>query len=214
MRGLLGYLSLLLWINADAEIQLVDQSQFAAKTRDLSHLDLFLKSSTLRPLVLSTIPVPPVRYKWIMAEEVSAVLTTQRPVGIPWRFKTEELLSDKEWRMLMAIMDAVLPSVERESMATRRRSISKAYISEARYQEAVARLKRDSVVLDSASEEDLNKYLSERPTDDLLFQQVLKGMLHHLPLETRSLLFRVLSILRCVIQGISKGIERDTYERF
>lgn len=134
-----------------------------------------------------------------MAEEIiPTVLTAQHPIGIPWRLKTEELITDGQWRMLMAIMDAVLPSVQRESAAPRRRSRSKAYISEARYREAVSLLRRDTVVLDSVSEQDLDKYLSERPTEDLLFQQVLKGMLHHLPPETKSSLFRILYILRYV----------------
>lgn len=134
-----------------------------------------------------------------MDQEVSTVLTAQRPAGIPWHLKTAEIIPDGQWRMLLAIMDAVLPSVQRESAAPGRKSPSKAYMSDTRYQDAVSHLRRDTVVLDSASEQDLDKYLSERPTDDLQFRQVLKGMLHYLPQETRSLLFRVLYILRWVI---------------
>ncbi|KUI70069.1 Long-chain-alcohol oxidase FAO2 [Cytospora mali] len=130
-----------------------------------------------------------------MAEEASEVLTAQRPTGIPWRFKTEEIIPDRQWRMLMAIMDAILPSIQRESTTLGRKSLSKAYISDSRYQEAVSGFRRDTFVLDSASEQDLDKYLSERPTDDLLFQQVLKGMLHYVPQETRSILFHILYIL-------------------
>lgn len=133
-----------------------------------------------------------------MTEEAPTASRTQRPIGIPWRFKAGELMTYTQWRMLLAIMDAVLPSVQRESAASGRKSRSKTYISEAKYREAVSLLRRDTVVLDSASEEDLDKYLSERPTEDLLFQQVLKSMLHHLPQETKSSLFRILYILRCV----------------
>lgn len=97
--------------------------------------------------------------------------------------------------MLLAIMDTILPSVQRESTAPRRKRLSRAYISDTRYQEAVSHLRKDTVVLDFASEQDLDRYLSERPIDDLLFQQVLKGMLHYLPHETRTLLFRILYIL-------------------
>ncbi|ROW04836.1 hypothetical protein VMCG_04808 [Cytospora schulzeri] len=92
-------------------------------------------------------------------------------------------------------MGAILPSIQRESTAPRRKSLSKAYISDTQYQEAVSHLRSNTVVLDSASEQDLDKYLSERPIDDLLFQQMLKGMLHYLPPDTRSTLFRVLYIL-------------------
>lgn len=105
--------------------------------------------------------------------------------------------------MLLAIMDTILPSVQRESTAPRRKRLSRAYISDTRYQDAISHLRKDTVVLDFASEQDLDRYLSERPIDDLLFQQVLKGMLHYLPHETRTLLFRILYILRYVplLQG-------------
>lgn len=131
-----------------------------------------------------------------MPEKVSAALTAQLPAGIPWRLKTAEVISDDQWRMLIALMDTVVPSVQRESTAPRRESLSTAYISETRFREAVSHLRRDTVVLDAASEQDLERYLAEKPSDSILFQQVLKGMLHHLPPETRSQLFRVLSILR------------------
>ncbi|ROW11800.1 hypothetical protein VPNG_04976 [Cytospora leucostoma] len=130
-----------------------------------------------------------------MAEKVSAVLTAQLPAGIPWRLKTAEVISDDQWRMLIALMDTVVPSVQRESTAPRRKSLSTAYISENRFREAVSHLKKDTVIFDTASEQDLDRYLSEKPSDNLLFQQVLKGMLHHLPPEKRLQLFRVLAIL-------------------
>lgn len=98
--------------------------------------------------------------------------------------------------MLLAIMDAVVPSIQKESTAPKRKSRSIAYISDTRYQDAVSHLKNNTVLLDAASEEELDKYLSDRPTDDLLFQQVLKGMLHHVPPDLSTLLSRVLYILR------------------
>lgn len=134
-----------------------------------------------------------------MAESIADVLAVQRPAGIPWRFKTAELMPDGQWQLLMAIMDAVLPSIQRESTAPRRKSRSTAYIPDTRYQDAVSHLKKNTIVLDHASEQDLDRYLTERPTDDLLFQQVLKGMLHHVPEELMTLLSRVLYILRSVL---------------
>lgn len=147
-----------------------------------------------------------------MAEEVSTELTVQRPAGIPWHLKTTDIIPDGHWRMLLAIIDTVLPSVQRELASPRHSSRSKAYISDTRYQEALSRLRKDTVILDSASEQDLDKYLSERPSDDLLFQQVLKGMLHYLPQETRTSLFRVLYFLRCVA-SLYKGARFGTCER-
>ncbi|KAK2598771.1 hypothetical protein N8I77_012159 [Diaporthe amygdali] len=130
-----------------------------------------------------------------MTESISEILAVQKPAGIPWRLKTAELIPDAQWRMLLAIMDAVVPSIQRESTAPKRKSRSTAYISDSRYQDAVAHLKKNTVLLDHASEEELDKYLSDRPTDDLLFQQVLKGMLHHVPEDLMTLLSRVLYIL-------------------
>ena len=135
-------------------------------------------------------------YRKKMAESISEILTVQKPAGIPWRLKTAELMPDAQWRMLLAILDAVVPSIQRESTAPQRKSRSIAYIPDARYQDAVSHLKKNTVLLDHASEEELGKYLSDRPTDDLLFQQVLKGMLHHVPDDLTTLLSRVLYILR------------------
>lgn len=130
-----------------------------------------------------------------MTESISEILTVQKPAGIPWRLKTAELMPDPQWRTLMALMDTVVPSIQKESTAPKRKSRSIAYISDSRYQDAVSHLKSNTIVLDNASEGELDKYLSDRPTDDLLFQQVLKGMLHHVPPELQTLLSRVLYLL-------------------
>lgn len=130
-----------------------------------------------------------------MTESISDILTVQKPAGIPWRLKTAELMPDAQWRTLMALMDAVVPSIQKESTAPKRKSRSIAYISDSRYQDAVSHLKSNTILLDTASAGELDKYLSDRPTDDLQFQQVLKGMLHHVPPELQTLLSRVLYLL-------------------
>ncbi|POS78539.1 hypothetical protein DHEL01_v203071 [Diaporthe helianthi] len=130
-----------------------------------------------------------------MTESISDILTVQKPAGIPWRLKTAELMPDAQWRTLMALMDAVVPSIQKESTAPRRKSRSTAYISDSRYRDAVSHLKSNTILFDKASEAELNKYLLDRPTEDLLFQQVLKAMLHHVPPELQTLLCRVLYLL-------------------
>lgn len=145
-----------------------------------------------------------------MAESIPNVLSAQKPAGIPWRLKTAELMPDAQWRMLLAIMDTVVPSIQKESAAPKRKSRSIAYISDARYQDALSHLRKDTILLDNASEEELDRYLSDRPTDDLLFQQVLKGMLHHVPQELKTLLSRVLYILRYALPPLSQPGERDS----
>jgi hypothetical protein len=131
-----------------------------------------------------------------MTESVSDILAVQKPAGIPWRLKTAELMPDAQWRTLMAIMDTIVPSIQRKSIAPKRKSRSVAYISDRRYQDAVSHLKKNTILLDSAGEAELDKYLADRPTDDLLFQQVMKGMLHHVPPELKTMLIRVLYLLR------------------
>lgn len=94
--------------------------------------------------------------------------------------------------MLYAIIDAILISVHKESTAPRRRSRNVSYISDQEYQNFVSRLKKDTVILDHSSIEDLDKYLAEKPSDDLLFQQLLQGMLLQLPQDKMKLLSGVL----------------------
>ncbi|KAG8157425.1 hypothetical protein KVR01_012809 [Diaporthe batatas] len=130
-----------------------------------------------------------------MTDSIADMLTVQKPAGIPWRLKTAELMPHEQWRTLMALMDTVVPSIQKESTAPKRKSRSIAYISDSRYQDAVSHLKSNTILLDNASEDELDKYLSDRPTDDLMFQQVLKGMLHHVPPELQTLLSRVLYLL-------------------
>lgn len=124
-------------------------------------------------------------------------LTTQLSTGIPWDLKHAELMPHAQWRILLAIMEAVVPSVQRQAPGTRK-SRSIAYITKEQHDEAVGHLKSNSIVLDSASTDDLDRYLAENSSEQVLFQQVMKGMLHRIPLETRSLLTRIFYLLRCV----------------
>lgn len=123
-----------------------------------------------------------------MADE----LTTVMPTGIPWRMKVTEALGPGEYRILYALMDAILVSIQKDSKAPKRRSRNVLYIPDDEYQKFFTRVKNDTVILDHSSLEDLENYLAERPSKDILFQQLLQGMLLQLPNAKISLLSRVL----------------------
>lgn len=132
-----------------------------------------------------------------MAGELTAVQAT----GIPWRFKVTEPMGPGEYRMLYALMDAVLVSVRKESKAPRkRRPESVTYIPDDEYNRITSRMRNETVILDHSSEEDLEIYLAERPSEDLVFQQLLQGMLLQLPHAKINLLTWVLWALNTYAQ--------------
>lgn len=133
-----------------------------------------------------------------MADNPISLLPAVVPTGIPHRLKITEVMAPSEWRTLLAIMDTILPSVQKESKAPRKKSLSVAYISDEKYDAALAHLKKNTIVLDTASEDDVERYLADKPSDDIIFQQMLQGMLLSLPLQTKNLLVTVLKVLRYV----------------
>lgn len=148
-----------------------------------------------------------------MADELTVVQAT----GIPWRFKVTEPMGPSEYRMLYALMDAVLVSIRKESKAPRkRRPQNVTYIPDDEYNKAVSRLKKETVILDHSSEEDLEDYLAEKPSDNLIFRQLLQGMLLQLPHAKINLLSwvlwalntYVLFYLRWLMSGYSE-VDRD-----
>ncbi|CAN8101513.1 unnamed protein product [Discula destructiva] len=126
-----------------------------------------------------------------LVEELAAVT----PTGVPWRIKSAELFKPHNLDMLYAIMRAIVPPVVRESKIRGRRKLGTVYISDEEFHKIVAQLKKNTVVFDSASEEDLEVYLAESPSDSVVFRQTLQGMLIDLPPETKGLLVSVLSTL-------------------
>lgn len=122
-------------------------------------------------------------------------LTQVRPTGIPWRAQVTAAMGENEWRMLLALMDTVLPPIQRESTAPDDRSIDVSYISDDAHRDFISHLRDNTIILDSASPEDLDEYLALKATDEALFQQTLGGMLLQLAPATRNLLTTVLRIL-------------------
>lgn len=124
--------------------------------------------------------------------EVAAVT----PTGIPWRVKTAELMETQHLDMLYAILKAAIPPMVRESKLRGKKRLDTVYMSDGEFQAVVTHLRKTTVVLNSASEEDLEQYLAESPTDHIVFRQTLQGMLLDLPPKTRGLLSFALHNLR------------------
>lgn len=121
--------------------------------------------------------------------------TAVKALGLPHRLKVAELMSDTQWRTLLAVMDTIVPSIQRASRAPRKRSLSVAYVSDERYDAAMANLKKNTVLLDANAEADVHDVLAQKPSDDVAFQQQLQGMLLTVPPDARNQLLGVLTLL-------------------
>lgn len=132
-----------------------------------------------------------------MAQQTLAVdVASIRPTGIPWRLKITETLGGDELDMLLALFDAVLPPVQRLPEAPARKSRKVSYISNDEYRNYVTHLRKETVILNSPSAEDeFKQYLADKPSDNLEFRQMLRGMFCHLPKQKLDLLARVLWVL-------------------
>lgn len=128
--------------------------------------------------------------------EVMSEIAAVTPTGIPWRVKTAELMETQQLDMLYAILKAAMPPIVRESRIRGKRRLDTIYISDEVFLKMVSQLRKSTVVLDSASEADLEEYLAESPTDNIVFRQTLQGMLLDLPPKTKGLLASALKGLR------------------
>lgn len=131
-----------------------------------------------------------------LVKELAAVT----PTGVPWRVKSTELMEPRYLDMLYAIMRAVIPPMVRESKVRGRKNIHTVYISDDEFYRIVGQLKKDTVIFDSATEEDFEAYLAESPTESIVFRQTLQGMLIDAPPEVKRKLVGVLWQLRYLFQ--------------
>lgn len=133
-----------------------------------------------------------------MADESATALTAVKSWGLPHRLKVTELMDDTQWRTLLAIMDTIIPSIQRESRAPRKKSLSVAYISDARYNAAMDNFRKNTVLFETSSEQEIEAVLAQKPSDDVAFQQQLQGMLLTIPPDTKNQLLGVLKVMRYV----------------
>lgn len=126
-----------------------------------------------------------------MAESLKD-LAAVMPTGIPWRVKSSELMDPQYMDMLYAILTAVVPPMVRESKIRGKKKLHTVYISDEEFHRLVAELKKNTVIFDSATEEEFEAYLAESPSDSVQFRQLLQGMLLDTPPAVKAELVRVL----------------------
>ena len=96
--------------------------------------------------------------------DILAPLATALPEG-----PAGEPFTAAQWTTLMAIMDAVIPSIRRETTTTDK--ISQLTISDVEYNTAVHHLQK--TVVNAPDSESLDEYLNERPSENPRFQDLL-----------------------------------------
>ncbi|GAB1317829.1 Long-chain-alcohol oxidase [Madurella fahalii] len=123
--------------------------------------------------------------------EVAAPPTGPTPVSLP---EAPSFLSDGQWKVLMALMDAVAPAIRIKGSSTDDQDPATIYLSSSQYSETAAALRKASFPLDHPSEV-FEAYLAERPSDNPLFASVLKSALSNIPPNKKRELRYLLSIL-------------------
>ncbi|KAJ4287118.1 hypothetical protein N0V88_007740 [Collariella sp. IMI 366227] len=107
-----------------------------------------------------------------------APLTAPVPVTLP---DSVEFLSDTQWKVLMALMDTVIPAVRiQDTPKAKNLDTSALNLPSAQYSDVAIKLRNAVSPLDPSAEI-LTAYLAERPSDNPVFSQVLKLILTNLP---------------------------------
>lgn len=124
----------------------------------------------------------------------SAPLSGPLPVNLP---EPVECLGESQWKVLMAVMDTVIPAIRIQgtSQKAKDHDASTIYLPSNEYSEVAIKLRNATTPLNQSSDT-LEAYLAERPSDNPVFAQVLKGVLGHLPPNKQRELRILLSILK------------------
>ncbi|KAI0131657.1 long-chain fatty alcohol dehydrogenase [Hypoxylon sp. NC0597] len=117
-------------------------------------------------------------------------LTAPIPTQLP-ELKDTSYFSETQWKVLFALVDAVIPSIVAEAAATDRKNQLR--ISQSQYEEAYERTKRS--LKHPPEYEKFKLYLESRPLDNPQFVQLLKRMLQRVPNSDRKQLGIILKIL-------------------
>lgn len=82
--------------------------------------------------------------------------------------------TEAQWTTLMALMDTIIPSIKRESVASKS-SINVELIPDTMYSTAVHQLQR--ALINAPTEVELDQYLAEKPSDNPEFHDLMKRSL-------------------------------------
>ncbi|KAI1777630.1 long-chain fatty alcohol dehydrogenase [Hypoxylon cercidicola] len=121
---------------------------------------------------------------------VSRHLVAPIPTPLP-ELKPGTYLSETQWQVLLALIDAVIPSIVVESEARDRKS--QLPISKSQYEEAYERTKRS--MKQPPDRAKFQQYLEARPLDNPRFLRLLKRTIQRVPDSSRKQLGAVLSII-------------------
>ncbi len=129
-----------------------------------------------------------------MATTIAGVVPTPFPALPP-----DEPLTAAQWDMLMAVMDTIIPAVQREEVSASLSS-STFVISNAEYTAAVNHLQ--TTLSNPPTKNELDEYLKEKPSESAEFKDLLKRQLVSYTREDRrkGLAF-ILSALKWVISS-------------
>ncbi|KAI0179950.1 long-chain fatty alcohol dehydrogenase [Hypoxylon sp. FL1284] len=120
------------------------------------------------------------------SRHLAAPIPTQLP-----ELKPGPYLTETQWRILLALIDAVVPSIVVESRA--KGGQNQLRISSSQCAEAYERTKRS--MKHSPDYETFQQYLEARPLDNPRFLRLIKATIQSVPLSTRNQLGTVLSII-------------------
>lgn len=105
----------------------------------------------------------------------------------------EQFFTDDQWTTLMAIMDAIIPSIGRQAAAGS--NPSQLTVSDVDYNMAAEDLKKN--VTDAPQGDSLERYLEEKPSDNPKFHELLqRSLIHYSPEDARKGLAFILSALK------------------
>lgn len=132
-----------------------------------------------------------------MASETAvSTLTMPKPVDFPPL--AGDPVSPESWNTLMAIMDAVVPSVQRGTDSLPPAvSIATVNIPKGEYEASLASLRQYAAPSeDRLKQQDLfEAYLAERPSENPVFERLLRHILSNIPPAKKRKLEMVLSLL-------------------
>jgi predicted DNA-binding transcriptional regulator YafY len=136
-----------------------------------------------------------------MASETAvSTLTMPKPVDFPPL--AGDPVSLESWKTLMAVMDAVAPSVQHAnslpSNLTDHAKGSTVNLTKEEYEASLASLRQYAAPSgDGLKQQDLfEAYLAERPSENPAFEMVLKNILSHVPPAKKRKMEMVLSLLK------------------
>ncbi|KAI1417556.1 long-chain fatty alcohol dehydrogenase [Hypoxylon sp. FL1857] len=120
------------------------------------------------------------------AQHLNAPIPTQLP-----ELKETSYFSETQWQLLLALVDAVIPSIVAEAAATDRKNQLR--IPQPQYEEAYERTK--SSMKHPPDYEKFKQYLESRPLDNPRCLNLLKRLLQNVPNDDRRRLGGILNLL-------------------